>query len=138
MDNLIKIAINKGIKTPVVTKASKELEEGTYDVDTLVRVCGTVTKGVDFEADSTVSLSTLETLALALHYSGVTRDKAMEILPKILKDGMTNGTKCKGILKDEFNFIAPMIKDIKEKVIKEMPKTQKNGIVTTKLTFTEV
>lgn len=48
MDSVLTLAIAKGLKAKVVKEASAEVGAGTYPIDALVRVQGTLTKGEDY------------------------------------------------------------------------------------------
>lgn len=49
MRNEVTVAVAKGIKSAAVSMASGALTVGTHNIDTLVRVVGTITKGEDYE-----------------------------------------------------------------------------------------
>lgn len=133
MDALTQIALAKAMKTAAVRAASDSLSAGDYEVDALVRIQGIVSKGEDEEVVPTVSLSLLETLALTLHYAGVTRESAMAAIRKAATEALTDSTKTAGVLSDRYDWIEPLIKEIKGEVLQTLPKVPKIGRVRTKL-----
>lgn len=49
MQDVLKIAVAKAVKDKLAKEASKGLNPGTYQVDAVVRIIGTFTKGKDYE-----------------------------------------------------------------------------------------
>jgi hypothetical protein len=138
MNDIVTVGIGKGIKPALVKKASKEIGAGLHQIDELVRVQGTIKKAEDEDCAPTVSLSLLETLALTLHYAGITRESAMKAIRKAATEALEDSTTTKGELLAKYDWIADELATIKEEVIEKLPKITKQGKVTTKLTFSIV
>lgn len=138
MQDELTLAIAKGIKSAIVKKASNNIGIGDHNVDTLIRVKGYIRKGEDNECAPTVSLSMLETMALTLHYAGITREAAMSAIRKAATEALENDSKTKGALLDKYDWIGKEIDTIKKDIISKLPPIVKSGTVTTKVTFEEV
>ena len=90
MDNASIVAIAKGIKSAVVSKASDGLEAGTYNIDTLVRVKGTVTKGADFDQVQHMKVDQWGLIAVLLSkVNGVTIDAVVNEINGVDPDRIT-------------------------------------------------
>jgi hypothetical protein len=139
MENVVKVAVAKVLKSAEVKEASNSLSAGEHYVDATVRVQGVLRKAKDEESAPTVSLSLLETLALTLHYAGCTRESAMEAIRKAVTDALEDGTSTKGEIIEKYDWIDAEIDKIKKSVIAKLPKITKYGKVTTpKLEISEV
>ena len=68
MENTVKLAIAKAITAKDVKAARQELSAGTYTVNSLIRVKGTVIISEDFPKKVTAKLKPLAGLAVALRY----------------------------------------------------------------------
>ena len=129
MNNEQTIAIAKAIKDKVSKAASKELEPGQYDVDLIVRVLGSFTKGQDFEQNLTAKVNWQ--LAFALALSKVNKETRAKIVDTVIA-AMANGKDS-----DENNALAEQVKgEIQPKLdeLKGETKTTMSGKVTTDLT----
>jgi hypothetical protein len=138
MDATTIIALAKGVKAPVVKKASTELPVGEHHIDTVVRLVGTIKKAEDEEASATVSLSVLETLALALKFSGVTGDAAKKVIRETITTALTADSTSKGALTEQYDWLEDEVKSLKAEVIDKLPKINKVGKVTTKIVVDQV
>ncbi len=132
MENAQIVAVAKAVKDKVSKLAGKEIEPGHYDVDLLVRVLGTFTKGVDFTQKLTAKINF--TLLACLALSKVNQSTRDQIVGDFI---MAMGRS------DTSEEHAKLIDQIKEEIqpklneIKEMTTTTMSGKITTDLT-TEV
>ena len=102
MDNLQKVAIAKAVQTKVASAAGKELDAGTYEVDTIFRVQGTFRKGDEYEQNKTNKINWQLGFAVALSkVNNETRDKIVGLV----LDAMSNGKES-----DEHKLLADQIK----------------------------
>lgn len=123
------VAVAKVIKDKVAKEANKEVEPGRYDVDLLVRVFGSFTKGEDFEQKLTAKINFTLLAALALSkVNAETRERIVEdfIMAMGRSETSEEHTKLINQIKDE---IQPKLNEIKE-----MTVTKMTGKVTTDLT----
>jgi hypothetical protein len=138
MKSTTTVAVAKVVKAPTVKVASNDLTVGEHYIDTYVHLKGTIKKAEDEMADATVSLSVLETLALALKFSGVTGDNAKKVIRETITTALTADSTSKGALTEQYDWLEDEVKALKKDVISKLPKIPKSGKVTTKLTVTEV
>jgi hypothetical protein len=132
MENEQIVAVAKAVKDKVLKGATKEVDPGRYDVDLLVRVLGSFTKGEDFEQKITAKINFALLSALALSkVNKETRDSIVEDFIMAMGRSETSPEHSKLIdqVKDE---IQPKLNEIKE-----MTVTTMTGKITTDLT-TEV
>ena len=126
------IAIAKAVKDKVSKEASKDIDPGRYDVDLLVRVLGSFTKGEDFEQKLTNKINWQLGFALAL--SKVNDETRNKIVADFLS-AIGNGKES-----PEHKKLADQVKEeIQPKLdeLKGTTMTTMNGKITTDLT-TEV
>ena len=124
MKNELTVGLAKGIKGSIVKQASSELGAGTYTIDELIRVQGTVRKGEDAEQVIHMKCDTWNILAVALSkLNGVT-------VESIVREAI-------GYDEDEVTAIKEQAKVALDK-IKAPAKEMTAGKVTTKLTFSVV
>jgi hypothetical protein len=129
MESLQTIAVAKAIKDKASKAASKDIEPGRYDVDLIVRVLGSFSKGEDFQQNLTAKINWQLGLALAL--SKVNKETRDSIIADMLA-AMSNGGES-----DEHKALAAQIKaEIQPKLdeLKGETKTTMSGKVTTDLT----
>lgn len=122
------VAVGKAIKDKILKGASKDLESGTYNVDLLVRVLGSFTKGDDYQTK--VPNAVNWTLAFALALSKVNKETRAKIVEAVIA-AMANGKDS-----DESKALASQIKDeIQPKLdeIKEQTTRTASGKVVTSL-----
>jgi len=132
MQNEQIIAIAKSVKDKRSKAAGKEIEPGTYDVDLLVRVLGTFSKGEDFQQKLTAKINYTLLAALALSkVNAETRGKIVDDF--IMAMGRSDTSE------EHVKLITQIKSDIQPKLneIKEMTTTTMSGKITTDLT-TEV
>jgi len=132
MNNEQIIAVAKAVKDKVAKEAGKTIEPGRYEVDLLVRVLGSFTKGEDFEQKLTakINYALLAALALSKVNQG-TREAIVNdfIMAMGRADTSPEHTKLIDQLKDA---VQPKLNEIKD-----MTTTKMTGKITTNLT-TEV
>jgi hypothetical protein len=132
MEDAQVVAIAKAVKDKVAKAAGKGIDPGRYDVDLLVRVLGSFTKGEDFEQKLTAKINF--TLLAALALSKVNKETRNNIVEDFIMAMGRSETS------EEHNKLISQIKDeIQPKLneIKEMTTTTMSGKITTDLT-TEV
>ncbi len=79
MDSTLTVALAKVVKPPVLKKASGELEPGSYEIDAVFRVHGTLRKGADHEAKATAKIDfKLLALVALSKVNETTRDVIMK------------------------------------------------------------
>jgi Glu-tRNA(Gln) amidotransferase subunit E-like FAD-binding protein len=66
MNNETKTAIGKVLKPKQVSEASSKLSSGMYEIDEIVRLTGTITKGEDYEQTVAMSVPVWKLLAVTL------------------------------------------------------------------------
>jgi hypothetical protein len=124
MNDIMTVGIAKGIKASIVKEASSNLNAGTYEIDELVRVRGTVRKGEDSEQVVHMKCDTWNILAVALSkLNGVT-------VEAIVREAV-------GLDKDAVTAIKKQASEALDK-IKAPAKQVTAGKVTTKLDFSLV
>ena len=75
MNNVVTVAIAKGIKSAAEKAAAKAIEAGSYNVDTLIHVKGSVNKGEDYEQIIHMSVPHWNIIAVLLSkVNGLTMD----------------------------------------------------------------
>lgn len=126
------VAVAKAVKEKVLKTATKEIDPGRYDVDLMVRVLGSFTKGEDFEQRLTNKINWQLGFALAL--SKVNDETRNKIVGDFLA-AMSNGEES-----EEHKKLADQIKtEIQPKLdeLKGTTMSTMTGKITTDLT-TEV
>ena len=123
------LSIAKVIKEKAVKQASKDLAAGTYEVDFLVRILGSFTKGNDFEQQLVAKINYQLLAALAL--SKVNQNTRELIVNDFLmamgrSDTSEEHQKLLEQVKDE---IQPKLNELKEMTVSKM-----TGKLTTNLT----
>jgi flagellar basal body-associated protein FliL len=129
MENEQIVAVAKAVKDKVAKEAGKEIEPGRYDVDLLVRVLGSFTKGEDFDQKLTAKINF--TLLACLALSKVNKETRDTIVTDFIMAMGRSDTS------DEHKKLIDQIKDeIQPKLneIKEMTVTNMSGKITTDLT----
>lgn len=123
------VAVAKVMKDKVVKAASKEVVPGRYEVDLLVRVFGSLTKGEDFQQKVTARINFALLAALALSkVNATTRDNIVEDF--IMSMGRSETSPEHEKLIDQIKGeIQPKLDEIKG-----MTKTTMSGKITTDLT----
>lgn len=65
------IAVSKAIASKVEKEARENLEPGKYEIDTLVRVFGSLSVGEDYEQNKTASMPQVKMLLAAIMLNGI-------------------------------------------------------------------
>ena len=71
LTNVEAIAVTKAISSKVEKAAREGLEAGKYEIDTLVRIFGSLTVGEDFEQNKTASMPQVKMLLAAIMLNGI-------------------------------------------------------------------
>jgi hypothetical protein len=138
------IALHKSIEKlamPNVNGKPKilQLPEGVWPVDAtvVVNVKGAVSKGPDTDKAPTAELLTKQTLALVLHYAGITREKAKDVLLRAFTEALENGNKAD--LSDWVGEVDAAMKGV-DALIAKLPRVKVSGQTraTVKLEVVEV
>lgn len=137
MNAIDTIALNNAVSTKDGKAAREAVEVGSYDVDFMVRVSGTINVAEDTEKTPTVSIPMKEVLALFIARSGCTREASIALLRECLTDALQDGTRGAGAI-DAATDIDEVFKAEVAALTASLPKTPVKGKVTTKLTVTEV
>lgn len=124
MRNEVTVAIAKAIKSAAVSKASKKLKVGTYNIDTTVHVSGTINKGEDFEQVQHMKVDHWGMIAVLLSkVNGVTIESVVKEVNKADPEYVTTIKKEAQMAMDRVKKPATVLTD---------------GKVTTNLTVTAV
>ena len=89
MNAMQAIALTKAVSDKEAKAARAELKPGKVLVDLTVRITGAVSVAEDTAAAPTAHALSLEAVATALHFAGVTRERAIEALARIAVNGET-------------------------------------------------
>lgn len=131
------LALNHAINAAAAKAARAEVGPGTYDIDVLVHVTGTVKVGQDTDRTPTVSIPLLSTLALVLHRSGFQRAAAIEIIRSAVTDALLLGKDAtEEILK--VSGVNEALDLISNDLIPSLPRSHVKGRVTTQLVVEQV
>lgn len=127
MDAVKILALEKAAaKTAKSENARAQLAPGTYSVDALVKVSGTLTVAPDTERVPTVSIPLLPALALALKYAGVTGQAARDAILRGVREALEAGQAAADILPEG---LETEVAALKKSIAAELPKTPVNGAV---------
>lgn len=129
----IELSAIEGLALSKAFKADRDaVAPGTYEIDMLVRVHGSMTVAQDTEKTSTVSIPVKEVLALFVARSGATREASLKLLEECLTDALVkSSTGCGAI--SEMADIDQVFSAQMTKLIASLPKTPVRGAVRTKL-----
>ena len=134
MNETLKLALSK---LPV--KADRTaIAVGTHTIDTTVRVQGTIKVGEDYESTPTVSIPLKATICHLFRVMGVTRDIAAKHLYDAMKAALEDEEDAEKLLQESTVDFDGMSKKLEKEVLQKLPKMQKKGPVTAKLTVEEV
>ncbi len=138
MDDQTTIAISKAINSKDAKEARADLEPGTYNVDTTVRIVGEMTVAEDGSQNAKSNLLTEEFMVLVLNHAGITRDHAVKVISSLAKESMVGWDGTKEVKKaakkarvakvaeyDPEGKIAGVFKGI----IADLPRVDKKGAV---------
>ena len=127
MDALTIIATEKAAaKAAKAENARAQLAPGTYPVEALVKVSGTLTVAPDTERVPTVSIPLLPALALALKYAGVTGPAARDAILRGVRDAIAAGKAAAEVLPEG---LESEVAALKKSIAAELPKTAVKGAV---------
>ena len=127
MDAIKLLAIEKAAsKTAKAENARDKLTPGTYSVETVVKVSGTLTVAPDTERVPTVSIPLLPALALALRYAGVTGNAARDAILRGVREALENGQAAADLLPEG---LESEVAALKKSIAAELPKTPVKGAV---------
>lgn len=138
MKNETIIAMIKATAAKVVKSARASLKPGTYEVDEVVRIKGTITIGEDETQTSKSNVLTEEAFMILGHRLGATREKTLELLTDICQGAMDArvGAKdpkkaSKAFLQKELLSFDPELKgyDMINKLATSIARTKKSGKV---------
>jgi hypothetical protein len=113
--------------------ARDALAAGTYEVDELVHVHGTLTVGKDYETTPTVSLPVKEILALFVARAGFTREHTMALLVDCVSDAIDKSGHGAGEVASKVEAVDEYLEAIKKDVLAKLPKVPRKGAVKAKL-----
>jgi hypothetical protein len=114
-------------------EARDALRPGTYAIDELVRVTGTVTIGADYQTTPTVSLPVKEILALFVARAGFTRKHTMQLLVECVSDALAKNGRGAGEIASKVDAVDEYLAAIKNDVLAKLPKVPRRGAVRAKL-----
>lgn len=125
------IALSKLAAAP---NARAALTPGVYNVDTTVRVTGTVKVGEDYDVAPTVSIPLKETLALFIAYSGICGEHAIKALRQAMQHAIAVDGCGQGELAKTMPIVNQTMARVEAEIIDQLPRQNRKGAVTTKLT----
>ena len=138
MDDPQTVALCKAIPAAAAAKARRGLAPGRHEIDVTVRLRGELLVGEDTDKTPTASVPLLETLALFVHYSGITGGHATALLKRAMTDALAAGNSGVGAVADAL----PVVRRVQEEVVRPMldalPRTRVAGQVRAKLDVQEV
>lgn len=121
------LALSKAVKAD-----RDAVTQGTYEVDFLVRVHGTMSVAPDTQKVPTVSIPLKEVLALFVARSGATREASLKLLAECLTDALSKGTAGCGAIAETAD-IDKVFEDQVAALTASLPKTPVKGAVKAKL-----
>lgn len=124
-ENAIKAAVCKAFKN-----SSKELEPGSYELDTTItiHVSGTVVKCESEMVAPTHRIPFLSVIALVLEKSGITRDAATRFVREALIETMADTPESRvDALEERIKDVAEAVSTVKKQVIDQLPRVPKSG-----------
>ena len=131
LTDLETLAIAKAVKEAACKDARGKVRPGKYAVDVSVKVTGSVNVGDNYPSVPTASIPIIRSLALVLKYAGVTRDAALNMLEKAMREAVAGETSANDLLAEAD------IAAVEERVratLATLPSIPCKGKVTTKLT----
>jgi hypothetical protein len=129
--NLLNVALGS-IKTLDVSRAA--VAPGTYLIDEMVRVSGTMTVGTDYDTAPTVSLPLKEILALFVARAGCTREASIALLLSCVRDAIAEDGRAAGEIAERSSQVEEALETVKREVIDKLPRQPRRGAVKAKLT----
>jgi len=133
MDDVTTLAVSKAIAAKAVTAARKNVGPGSYSVDCLVHVIGSMNVGQDYETAPTASIPYKKAFALLCYVSGVTGKAGIAKIRRAMELALANGDDAAEVLSETMPQIERIEKDIIDPMLAGLPKIKAKGKVTTKL-----
>ena len=135
MQNTETVALAKVVKENALSTARNELTAGSYEVDCLVAIQGTMKVGEDTKVDVTEGSvdykAAFATSCGILAQLMADQKKKPELLEELIELSMRQGDVAENVAKNVVDFIKTTERSMK-KVVGTKPK---KGTVTTKLTY---
>lgn len=135
--NIVALAKLVSEKGDAFRNARAELAPGRYDVDLTVNVHGHMTVGADYSTVPTVSIPLKETLALFIHYCGITREAAMNVLRRAMTDSIEATGTGAGALAAALPVVAETMEQVENDILATLPRQPRKGVVRTYLEYEE-
>lgn len=143
MRNIDQLAISRAVSAKVAKEARQQLGPGNHNIDSIVRIFGTLFIGEDEEYTPTAEIPLKATLALFIRHCGITRETAIEKLVSAMQEALrrneTGHDKTMTVLEklDEVSVIDDCMSRVLE-LAAELPKKTRAGKVRANLTVEEV
>jgi len=136
------LAAAKAIKAAAEKQAKAELSPGSYPVDVKVRIRGQINVFEPEEYTPTTSIPLKSALALFIRRCGVTRDAALAALQDAMIDALRHAegdadANIAAAISEDLEVVDDCLARV-EAMAKALPKKQRDGKVTTKLTVEEL
>lgn len=130
----IMVALKSVISLPenVAKDIRNEVFPGEYEVDCNLRLRGRMTVGEDYEKTPTCRVPTITTIALFMHYAGITRTAAAAALTRALTEAIVDGEKGADVLA-AIETVERMVETVQNDILANLPKIPAKGAVTGKL-----
>ena len=111
-----------------------EIAPGTHNIDEvlMVRVSGRVRKESDTLCSPTVSIPLILTLALYWEKSGVTRDRALQMLKESISEALNTGRATSEQIEARMRDVQKAVDAVKRDLLDQLPKQTRNGRLITK------
>lgn len=138
MQDTVTVALSQLIKKAALDAARAALSDGRYQVDTTVRVCGSLVIDPDCQISPTVSVPLKATLALFIRYAGITRETAIAHLTRAMTEAIQSGSKGEDALLAQCPAVEQTLATVQDRVLSTLPKVTRKGRVRAFLEVTEV
>jgi hypothetical protein len=125
-------------KLDAAPNARALLTPGQYAVDTTINVSGYIRVGEDTTYTPTVCIPMLETLALFMHFSGVTRDSAAAKLVQAMQQSLALDGTNTGAISANVPIIQTAMQAVQNQIIGQLPPQPRKGTVTKRLTVRQL
>lgn len=125
-------------KIAAAPNARALLTPGQYDIDTTINVSGHLRVGADYDVAPTVSIPMLETLALFIHYSGITGPHAAAKLVQAMQDSLKIDGTGQGAILATVPIIKQSEEFVRKQIISQLPRQPRKGAVTQYLNVKEI
>ena len=125
------VALSRIVTDKEKDAARDQITPGKHAIDIVVRVHGAMTVGDDFEQSPTARAVSLETVATALYFAGVTRERAVAALERAALGKATEADDKREVV------VKAIVGDLKA-MYASLPKEAKRGQVRATLIVNEV